>query len=207
MIEEKTIMSELFAEQKKNINEKWLEEKAIMNELLKEEKDPVSKQALLTNKLEDIFATVFRQVVLTRFEQRLHDERRGRGELTAESINKIWIDTNKSMFGNSVVLTEDYALWWMYIPHFIHSPFYCYAYSFGELLVLSLYSKYLTERESFVPLYIELLTAGGSESPENLLARLGVDIKDPGFWQGGLSILRGMVDQAVGLAEKIDKKI
>lgn len=179
----------------------------VFHRLMGSEGDQQARLSLLCSKLEDIFATVFRQVVLTRFEQRLHDERRGRGELTAESINKIWIDTNKSMFGNSVVLTEDYALWWMYIPHFIHSPFYCYAYSFGELLVLSLYSKYLTERESFVPLYIELLTAGGSESPENLLARLGVDIKDPGFWQGGLSILRGMVDQAVGLAEKIDKKI
>jgi oligoendopeptidase F len=88
----------------------------------------------------------------------------------------------------------------MYIPHFIHSPFYCYAYSFGELLVLSLYHKYLREGNAFVPRYIELLSSGGSESPERLLARVGVDITDPNFWQGGLDLLRDMVEEAVELA-------
>ncbi len=178
----------------------------VFHRLVESEENPGVRLSLLCGKLEDIFATVFRQVVLTRFEERLHHERRNKGELTAEGINDIWVGANKQMFGNSVVLTEDYAWWWTYIPHFIHSPFYCYAYSFGELLVLSLYNKYLTEGESFVPRYIELLSSGGSESPEDLLSRVGVYITDSGFWQGGLSILRGMVDQATELAKKIGKK-
>lgn len=179
----------------------------VFHTLMESEENPRVRLSLLCSKLEDIFATVFRQVVLTRFEEKLHNERRDKGEVTADRINEIWIQTNKQMFGNSVVLTEDYAWWWTYIPHFIHSPFYCYAYSFGELLVLSLYNKYLKEGDSFVPRYIELLSSGGSDSPENLLSRVGVDITDPEFWRGGLSILRGMVDQAIELAEKIDKKI
>ena len=178
----------------------------VFHKLMESEEDPGVRLSLLCSKLEDIFATVFRQVVLTRFEEKLHHERRDKGELTADGINEIWIEANKQMFGNSVVLTDDYAWWWTYIPHFIHSPFYCYAYSFGELLVLSLYNKYLMEGESFVPRYIELLSSGGSDSPENLLARVGVYITDSNFWQGGLSILRGMVDQAINLAGKIEKK-
>jgi oligoendopeptidase F len=179
----------------------------VFHKLMESEENPRVRLSLLCSKLEDIFATVFRQVVLTRFEEKLHHERRDRGELTPDRINEIWIQTNGQMFGNSVVLTKDYAWWWTYIPHFIHSPFYCYAYSFGELLVLSLYNKYLKEGDSFVPRYVELLSSGGSESPENLLSRIGVDITDPEFWRGGLSIVRGMVDQAIELANKIDKKI
>jgi oligoendopeptidase F len=174
----------------------------VFHKLMESEENSGVRLSLLCGKLEDIFATVFRQVVLTRFEEKLHHARRDKGELTAESISEIWIEANKQMFGNSVVLTDDYSWWWTYIPHFIHSPFYCYAYSFGELLVLSLYSKYLKESDSFVPRYIELLSSGGSESPENLLSRVDVDITDPEFWQGGLSILRGMVKDAIELAEK-----
>jgi oligoendopeptidase F len=179
----------------------------VFHKLMESEENPRVRLSLLCSKLEDIFATVFRQVVLTRFEEKLHHQRRDKGELTADRINEIWIEANKQMFGNSVVLTADYSWWWTYIPHFIHSPFYCYAYSFGELLVMSLYNKYLKEGDSFVPRYIELLSLGGSESPENLLSRVGVDITDLEFWGGGLSIVRDMVDQAIELAEKIDKKV
>lgn len=179
----------------------------VFHKLLESEKDPRVRLSLLCSKLEDMFATVFRQVVLTRFEEKLHHARRNEGELTAEAINRIWIETNRLMFGDSVVLTEDYAWWWTYIPHFIHSPFYCYAYSFGELLVLALYNKYLKEGDSFVPRYIYLLSSGGTESPERLLSRAGVDITDPDFWQGGLFILREMVNEASALARKIDKKV
>jgi oligoendopeptidase F len=108
------------------------------------------------------------------------------------------------MFGKSVAMSDDYRNWWMYIPHFIHSPFYCYAYSFGELLVLSLYSKYINEGNVFVPRYIELLSSGGSDAPEVLLERVGVNIKDPGFWQGGLDLLREMVDEALALADTLN---
>jgi oligoendopeptidase F len=172
----------------------------VFHKLKESEKDPKNRLSLLCSKLEDIFATVFRQVVLTRFEEKLHNARRHEGELTSSRVNELWLEANRPMFGESVVLTEDYGWWWMYIPHFIHSPFYCYAYSFGELLVLSLYHKYLREGNAFVPRYIELLSSGGSESPERLLARVGVDITDPNFWQGGLDLLRDMVEEAVELA-------
>ncbi len=181
-------------------------EMLVFHKLTETEKDPAVKLSLICSKLEDIFATVFRQVVLTRFEESLHAKRRDKGELTADEIGEFWIEANRPMFGDTVVLTEDYSHWWMYIPHFIHSPFYCYAYSFGELLVLALYDKYLTEGNKFVPRYIELLSSGGSDAPEILLTRVGVDIKDSGFWQGGLDLLRKMVEDAVLLAGKIKDK-
>jgi len=178
-------------------------EMLVFHTLKESEKDPKTRLSLLCSKLEDIFATVFRQVVLTRFEEKLHHARRNEGELTSSRINELWIEANKPMFGDSVELTKDYAWWWMYIPHFIHSPFYCYAYSFGELLVIALYQKYQNERNLFVPRYIELLSSGGSEAPEKLLARVGVDITDPNFWQGGLDLLREMVNEAVALVDEL----
>ncbi len=174
----------------------------VFHKLKESEKDPKTRLSLLCSKLEDIFATVFRQVVLTRFEENLHHARRNEGELTTSRINELWIDANKPMFGDSVELTKDYSWWWMYIPHFVHSPFYCYAYSFGELLVISLYNKYLNEGDIFVPRYIELLSSGGSDAPEKLLARVGVDITDSHFWQGGLDLLREMVNESIALANK-----
>jgi len=176
----------------------------VFHKLMKTEKNPKIKLALICGKLEDIFATVFRQVVLTRFEESLHHARRDKGELTSENINELWAEANKPMFGKSVEMSDDYRNWWMYIPHFIHSPFYCYAYSFGELLVLSLYSKYINEGNVFVPRYIELLSSGGSDAPEVLLERVGVNIKDPDFWQGGLDLLREMVDEALALADTLN---
>ena len=178
----------------------------VFHELKESESNSRVRLSLLCSKLEDIFATVFRQVVLTRFEEKLHHARRKEGELTAERINGIWLETNKQMFGRSVELTEDYSWWWTYIPHFIHSPFYCYAYSFGELLVLSLYNKYLVEGNAFVRLYIDLLSSGGSDSPEKLLSRLGVDITDPEFWEGGINILREMVNEASVLAKGVNTR-
>jgi len=178
-------------------------EMLVFHKLKETEKDPKTRLSLLCSKLEDIFATVFRQVVLTRFEEKLHHARRNEGELTSSRINELWIEANKPMFGDSVELTKDYAWWWMYIPHFIHSPFYCYAYSFGELLVIALYHKYLNEGNVFVPRYVELLSSGGSDAPEKLLARVGVDITDSDFWQGGLDLLREMVNEAVALADEL----
>ena len=175
----------------------------VFHKLMETEKNPKTKLALICGKLEDIFATVFRQVVLTRFEESLHHARRNQGELTTENINELWAQANSAMFGKSVEMTDDYRNWWMYIPHFIHSPFYCYAYSFGELLVLSLYSKYVNEGNAFVPRYVELLSSGGCDAPDVLLERVGVNIKDPDFWQGGLDLLREMVDEALALSEAV----
>jgi oligoendopeptidase F len=162
--------------------------------------DPRTRLALLCSKIEDAFATVFRQVVLTRFEQALHAARRERGELKTEEINEIWMAANRPMHGDVVELTEGYAWWWSYIGHFIHVPFYCYAYAFGELLVLALVQKYKEEGGAFVPRYLELLASGGSEAPHVLLARLGVDVTDPTFWELGLRLLDGMVSEAETLA-------
>jgi oligoendopeptidase F len=162
--------------------------------------EPRVRLALLCGKIEDGFATVFRQVVLTRFEQTLHQARQERGELTTEQVNELWLAANRPMHGDVVRLTDGYAWWWLYIGHFIHVPFYCYAYAFGELLVLALVQKYKQEGAAFVPKYLELLASGGSDAPHVLLAKLGVDVTDPGFWGLGLRLLDDMVSEAEELA-------
>jgi oligoendopeptidase F len=165
--------------------------------------EPRQRLAMLCSKIEDAFATVFRQVVLTRFEQALHQARKTQGELSAPTINELWLSANRAMFGDTVTLTEGYAWWWAYIGHFIRSPFYCYAYAFGELLVLALYQKYRQEGPAFVPRYLDLLAAGGSDAPHVLLAEhVGVDVTDPSFWQLGLRLLGDMVADAERLAEQ-----
>ena len=178
-------------------------EMLVFRRLKEGENDPKVRLALLCGKIEDSFATVFRQVAMTRFEQSLHERRGKSGEMTPEQIGKLWMDANRAMFGDSIRLTRDYAWWWMYIPHFIHTPFYCYAYAFGELLVLALYKKYLDEGASFVPKYVGLLSAGGSNSPDRLLDAIGVDVNKADFWQGGLDLLGEMVDEAADLSAKI----
>jgi oligoendopeptidase F len=175
-------------------------EMLVFRRLMRAERDPKVRLALLCGKLEDAFATVFRQVAMTRFEQALHAARRAEGELALERINGLWMDANRPMFGDSVTLTDDYAWWWLYIPHFVHSPFYCYAYAFGELLVLALLRRYDEEGEGFVPRYEALLEAGGSDTPEALLAAMDLDIADPAFWSGGLALLEELLEQAEALA-------
>jgi oligoendopeptidase F len=175
-------------------------EMLVFRRLMREESDPGVRLSLLCGKLEDAFATVFRQVAMTRFEQSLHAARRAEGELPIERINALWMEANRPMFGDSVALGDDYAWWWLYIPHFVHSPFYCYAYAYGELLVLALLHRYDEEGDAFVPRYLELLAAGGSDTPAALLSRIGLDVTDPSFWDGGLALLESLVEQAEGLA-------
>jgi oligoendopeptidase F len=165
--------------------------------------EPRLRLAMLCGKIEDSFATVFRQVVLTRFEQSLHKARHEQGELTTEQINELWLSANRPMHGDVVRLTDGYGWWWSYIGHFVHVPFYCYAYAFGELLVLALVRKHKQEGAAFVPRYLELLSAGGSAAPHVLLAKLGVDVNAPSFWELGLRLLDDMVAEAEQLAGKV----
>ena len=119
--------------------------------------------------------------------------------MASETIGELWMAANRSMFGDSLEFTEGYALWWSYIPHFIHSPFYVYAYSYGQLLVLALLGRYEAEGEDFVPKYLDLLAAGNSDSPDALLSRMDLDVTDPNFWDLGLSVLDKMVGEAEAL--------
>lgn len=178
-------------------------EMLVFQHLIARTSDPQARLGLMCTKIEDAIATVFRQVALTRFEQKLHGARRARGELSREAICALWQETNAALYGDSVRLSDGYRWWWAYIPHFIHTPFYCYAYGFGELLVLALYEVYRREGAAFVPQYLDLLAAGGSETPQALLRRFNLDIGDPGFWQLGLEPLQQMVVEAERLAERV----
>lgn len=154
------------------------------------------RMALYANKLEGVFATVFRQAAMYQFERDIHGARRAGGELTAEQFGEFWQRRQQEMFGSSVELGDEHANWWMYIPHFLHTPFYVYAYTIGELLVLSLYARSKHEgSETFEPKYLDLLKAGGSLSPRELMARMDIDLGDPGFWQGGCDVLAGLLDR------------
>lgn len=151
------------------------------------------KMALYAEKIEGIFATIFRQASMFKFEQELHIARREEGELTGDEISDIWQRNIQAMFQDSVELGEGHRVWWSYIGHFIGSPFYVYAYSFGELLVMALYSMYKQQGEAFVPKFMELLKTGGACSPEDLLSKVGIDIKSPEFWQGGVKVVEELV--------------
>lgn len=161
--------------------------------------DLEDKLALYAGKIEEVFATIFRQAAMYRFEQELHRARRDRGELTAEEIGEMWQRNIRAMFGDSVEFGDEHANWWMYVNHFIGSPFYVYAYSFGELLVMALYSMYKQDGKPFVSRYLELLKTGGSCSPSDLLSRIGIDIHDPAFWRGGMRV----VEQLIGHFEEL----
>lgn len=174
-------------------------EMLVFDDLLARMSDPRKRLALICGKLEDSFATVFRQTVLTRFEEKAYAAR-AQGRLSAEQIGKLWLEANAPYYGESVALTDGYAWGWSYIPHFINTPFYCYAYSFGELLVLALYGKYRREGESFIPRYRALLASGSSLSPQDQMAAIGIDINDATFWQVGFDELERLVSEAEKLA-------
>ena len=157
--------------------------------------DPAERRAFICQKLESIFATVFRQTAMNRFEQAMHNGRRERGELSSEALSEYWLSNQREMFGDSVTLTEEYGIWWSYIPHFLHTPGYVYSYAFGELLVLALYRLYQNEGDAFINKYLTLLSAGGSDSPYDLLKPFGIDLDSPEFWQQGLDVIDEMVSQ------------
>lgn len=162
--------------------------------------DPAQRLPLLAEHLEDQIATVFRQVAMNRFEDAVHTERRDVGELSVARFGELWSATQRDMLGDAVEVSENYASWWSYIPHFIHTPGYVYAYAYGQLLALSVYARYLEEGEGFVPRYVEMLSAGGSMSPEDLGRIVGIDLADPGFWDGGLDIIAKLLDDTEAAA-------
>jgi oligoendopeptidase F len=162
--------------------------------LLDREPRREGRRALLCAKIEDTIATVFRQNVLTRFEMAAH-ARRAAGPLTADELGRLWWDENAKLYRDAVEMVPAYRWGWSYIPHFVHSRFYCYAYVFGELLVLALYQRYREEGAAFVPRYLELLAAGGSEAPDVLLGRLGFQIDDPAFWERGFAVVQDLLGE------------
>lgn len=162
--------------------------------LLDNEQDKTIRKSLLCAKIEDIIATTFRQTVLTRFELRLHNERK-QGLLSNERISAIWIEENGKLFGDSVEMIPAYAWGWSYISHFIHSRFYCYSYTFAELLVLALFQKYREDGDSFKAGYRKLLESGGSLSPEETAKLAGIDITREDIWQKGYDVLKGLIEE------------
>lgn len=151
--------------------------------------------ALYADKCEGTFATIFRQASMFRFEQKCHTARRSTGEITAEQFGDFWQESIGAMFGDSLTLGEEHRMWWSYVGHFIGSPFYVYAYSFGELLALALYQKAKDEGASFETKYLDVLRLGGSETPQQLMGHLGIDLNDRSFWQGGFRVVEGLVSE------------
>ncbi len=162
--------------------------------LLKSEKDPERKRLMLASKVEDMLNTVVRQIAFYEFEKRVHNERR-KQELTPDQIGEHWMETQKASLGPAFDFDPEYQTYWCYIPHFIHSPFYVYAYAFGDCLVNSLYAVYQGAETGFQEKYMDLLKAGGTKRHKELLAPFGLDASDPAFWSKGLGVIESMIDQ------------
>ena len=162
--------------------------------LLAQTKDIKERKALIASKVEDMINTVVRQIAFYLFERKIHTERRN-GELTSGRIGEIWLEVQKQSLGPAVKLGPGYETFWTYIPHFIHSPFYVYAYAFGDCLVNSLYAVYQNAESGFQEKYFQMLKAGGSKHHSELLAPFGLDAADPTFWQKGISVIEGLIDE------------
>lgn len=178
-------------------------EMLVFQDLMQQEPNPEVRLAMLIEKIEDSFATVFRQVSMNRFEHLMHTGYREQGELTSEQLSEMWLKTQRDMFQQSVTMTDDYGKWWSYVPHFLNTPGYVYAYAFGELLVLALFELYKEQGQSFVPKYLDVLAAGGNDYPDKILAKAGVDLNDPQFWQKGIEVIRRLIDEAEALAKEL----
>jgi oligoendopeptidase F len=177
-------------------------EMLVFDDLRKRITDKKELFAIYMQKIEEIFATVFRQNAMYRFEQDFHGHYREKGELKTEDFNRYWIKRQREMFGTSVKMTEDYEIWWTYISHFFHSPFYVYSYTFGEILTLSLFAQYQTQGEKMVKEYFNLLRSGGSKTPEGFLAPFNLSLTDENFWKGGLDTIEQLVKEAKELYKK-----
>lgn len=170
--------------------------------LLAAETDPSRKLDLLAGRIEDAFATVFRQIAMNRFEHAVHTERRTQGELSPERFSELWISCQEDLFGDSVD-TSGYDGWWSYIPHFAGVPGYVYAYAYGYLFALSIFRAYEREGEALVQPYLELLRAGGSQAPDELARLVGLDLTDPAIWASGIDALGNDLEEAERLAAEL----
>jgi len=173
-------------------------EAIVLGRMLEQAPDAGARLSLLAQSLDGYVAAIFRQIAMNRFEQRVHTERRDGGELSVDAFEAAWLETQRDLLGDSVDVSEDYGSWWSYVPHFIDTPGYVYAYAYGNLLALSVYRRYEEVGEEFVPAYLEMLRAGGSMPPEELGKIGGVDLTDPGFWNDGLDL----VERRLGEAER-----
>ncbi|MGZ4304720.1 MAG: M3 family oligoendopeptidase [Solirubrobacteraceae bacterium] len=174
-------------------------ETLVFERLLAAAENDDQRLGLLAERLDASMATVFRQMSMNRFEHLIHTRRRDEGELSTDRIGELWLESQSEMFGDSVEISDGYRIWWSYIPHFINTPGYVYAYAYGQLLALSAYRRFTQEGDAFIPRYLELLAAGGSRSPEELGAIVGIDLADPGFWDSGLAL----IDEQLSAAEKL----
>jgi len=171
--------------------------------LLAETSDRKERKAMIAAKVEDMINTVVRQIAFYLFERELHSERR-KGELTSERIGELWMKVQEESLGPSIKLHQGYETFWSYIPHFIHAPFYVYAYAFGDCLVNSLYAVYAVYEEAesgFQAKYFDMLRAGGTQHHKALLAPFGLDAGDPAFWQKGLLVLERLIGELEALEE------
>jgi oligoendopeptidase F len=165
--------------------------------LLAEERDPLARRELLAKAVDDMYATVMRQAYFVLFERAAHDaimDNKSPSELYA-----LYLENLREQFGDSVELPAEFQYEWVSIPHIYNTPFYCYAYSFGQLLVLALYRRYQQEGDAFKPGYLKLLAYGGSARPEEILREANIDITDPAFWQGGFDVVRDMIDELAAI--------
>ncbi len=174
----------------------------ILNErLMREEQDPLVRRDILARMLDDAYATVMRQAFFVLFEKEAYPAI-AEGK-TLDDLNAIYFDNLRAQFGDSLEIADDFRWEWLVIPHIFHTPFYTYAYSFGQLLTLSLYQRYRDEGQSFVPKYLKILSYGGSASPEHILGEAGIDIRSARFWQGGFDVLRGFLEQLEAMEQPV----
>src|SRR5262249_43575108 len=166
--------------------------------LLAQTTDRRQRKAMLAAKVEDMINTVVRQIAFYTFERKVHIERRN-GELTADRLSAIWLDVQSASLGPAIELKAGYETFWTYIPHFIHAPFYVYAYAFGDCLVNSLYAVYEKAEAGFAERYLEMLSAGGTKHHGELLKPFGLDARAPAFWQGGLGVIERMIGELEAL--------
>lgn len=180
-------------------------ETLVFDRLLEQTTEPQARLGLLAEQIEGSIATIFRQTAMNRFEHGVHTARREEGELSVERFGELWYESQVAMLGDAVDITDGYRSWWSYVPHFIGTPGYVYAYAYGQLMALSVYGQYREQGPSFAPKYLELLATGGSKAPEDLVAIAGLDLTDASFWRSGLALVREQLEQAEQAARDAGK--